>query len=210
MNLPSLNRTRVLLILLAFVVCNAMIVDVQNSTTYAQTASKRFYTPVITSPVPESEAPPCRWPQNYAGLVNLQYKWGNGLQTPGTPWRTAFENAASSWSSTNTKVLFSYSASGSITIHTYNLDDSKDGYAIPGCGGDGVPINYNVNANTFYSGNWSSNRRQALAGHELGHSSSIGHIATSTAISLMGTNPNPDVYYTPQPLDITFVNEIYR
>ncbi len=41
-----------------------------------------------------------------------------------------------------------------------------------------------------------SNKRRAQTGHELGHGVSLGHSLVSP--SLMGPNPNPEVYYTPQ------------
>jgi hypothetical protein len=64
-----------------------------------------------------------------------------------------------------------------------------------------------IEGNTFYGE--TTNGYHAYAGHETGHGQSIGHIANSGLIALMGYNPDIEVYFMPQPSDIDFVNQIY-
>jgi hypothetical protein len=64
-----------------------------------------------------------------------------------------------------------------------------------------------IEGNIFYD--HTTNGFRAYAGHETGHGQSIGHVADTGVIALMGTNPDVETYFTPQPVDIDFVNQIY-
>lgn len=166
-----------------------------------------IYLPVVINPVPEVDIPPCRWPHNVGNYTSISYKWGNNLQNPGTLWRNSFESAISDWSGVPTKLYFYYSNSGSTVFNTYSMQDGKGGYAAITCNGS-TTTGVNVFGNVYYdTGN--NNIRHAYAGHETGHAQSIGHISSSE-IALMGYNPDPSIYFTPQQIDIALVNQIYR
>jgi hypothetical protein len=159
--------------------------------------------------IAETERPPCRWAHTNGTTTYLSYKWGTNLQTPNTLYRNAFESSITDWNAVATKMLFSYSASGNITLSTYSVDDHAGGYAVPYCSGTATS-SYNVFANTFYENSSTTvNKRRALTGHELGHSVGIGHIPGRDFISLMGNNPDGNTYYTPQQSDIDFINQFY-
>lgn len=66
---------------------------------------------------------------------------------------------------------------------------------------------YDVFGNSYYTK--TINGYHATAGHETGHSQSIGHYSDPTVIALMGNNPDIEIYFTPQQADITFVNLVY-
>lgn len=167
-----------------------------------QNQDPKIYLRLILNKYPfELLAPGCRW-NNYS----IAYKWGPNLQTPGTSWRTAFEAAVVDWNILPAKFYFYYSSSGNVTFQTYSADDHYGGYAVPHCN-DKVTIGYDVYGNTYYS--HTVNIYHAYAGHETGHSQSIGHLADQSVIALMGYNPDPETYFTPQQSDIDFVNTIY-
>jgi hypothetical protein len=171
-----------------------------------QSQNYQIYLPIIMKPVPEYDVPPCRWPHTYGGYDARYYKWGNYLQTPGTAWRNAFESAIIDWNNAPTKLTFLYSINGSIMINLYYQQDGLGGYAVPLCGETNT-IGYYVFGNGLTdTGN--PNIRHSTAGHELGHSLGIGHIS-GYDIALMGYNPDPNIYYTPQPIDIALVNQVY-
>lgn len=167
----------------------------------------RIYLPLVIKSVPEVDIPPCRWPHNVGTYTGISYKWGNRLQTPGTLWRIAFESAISDWSGAPTKLYFYYSSSGTTIFNTYSMQDGRGGYASIACSGS-TTTGVSVFGNVYYDpGN--NNIRHAYAGHETGHAQSIGHIACCE-IALMGNNPDPNIYFTPQQIDIALVNQIYR
>ncbi len=161
-------------------------------------------------PIKESGAPTCRWQRNYGSNdISIFYKWGSNLQTPGGDWRIAFESGISDWNNTHTQISFYEHIWGNVILNTYTLNDGLGGYAVPHCNGT-VTTGYDVYGNQYtdQSYGWTTNMRHAYAGHETGHSQSIGHIVSS-AIALMGNNPDNNVYFTPQPIDINFVKQIY-
>jgi hypothetical protein len=175
------------------------------STLAVQNQDPKIYLPIVFNKYPfELDAPPCRW-NNYS----IAYKWGSNLQTPGSSWRTAFESAVVDWNVIPTKFYFYYSASGNITMDTYyDQFDGLGGKTIINCDmNTKVTIACDVLGNIYYS--HTVNVYHSLAGHETGHSQSIGHVADQSVIALMGHNPNPEIYYTPQQADIDFVNTIY-
>jgi hypothetical protein len=79
--------------------------------------------------------------------------------------------------------------------------------ATPYCNG-AETSSYLIEGNSFYT-YFSSNQYHAYAGHETGHGLSLGGIANQGLIALMGYNPDGNIYFTPQPPDIVFVNQIY-
>lgn len=110
------------------------------------------------------------------------------------------------WNGAPTKIYFSYSGAGTITINTYDADDGLSGFAQGYCNGSAT-VGYNVFGNIHYEP-MSENQRHAIAGHETGHSQALGHVS-GNVITLMGYNPDPNSYYTPQQPDIDLVNMVY-
>jgi hypothetical protein len=159
--------------------------------------------------VTETDAPPCRWPHTSGSNTYLYYKWGSGLQTPGSLWRNAFETAIYDWAVAPTRVYWNYSSGGSITIQTYWAQDGWSGKAIVYCSGS-TTVGYDVYGNVYYDVqlNYTVNQRHAVAGHETGHGQSLGHISGSTP-ALLGYNPDPNTYYSPQQPDIDLTNQVY-
>jgi hypothetical protein len=87
------------------------------------------------------------------------------------------------------------------------MQDGRVGYASIACSGS-TTVGVNVFGNVYYDpGN--NNMRHAYAGNETGHAQSIGHIACCE-IALLGNNPDPSIYFTPQQIDIALINQVYR
>lgn len=166
----------------------------------------QLYLPHMANSVTEIDIPACRWPHAPGTYTNLNYRWGSNLQNPGTAWRNAFEAGTSDWNNTIIKFYFVYSGTGSVIFNTYSADDNRAGYTNIACDGSNT-TGAQVFGNVFNDpGN--NNARRAIAGHETGHSISIGHIV-SNYIALMGNNPDPTIYFIPQPIDVALVNQIY-
>jgi hypothetical protein len=167
------------------------------------------YMPAVKSRIiAETEATPCRWAHTTGSTTNIYYKWGSNLQVPGTTYRNAYETSVVDWNAVAIKLRFSYSNSGSITFNSFNAPGGAPGQATPSCSGT-FTVGYLVELNTANPAS-PGNPLRALAGHEVGHSLSIGHIPGRDFISLMGYNPDVNVYYTPQQSDIDFVNQYYQ
>jgi len=130
------------------------------------------------------------------------------MQTPGTPWRVAYEATISDWHWASTYIYFSYSSTGPVKFDIYyDPNDDDAGHAAITCYGS-TTTKVDVSSNTFHDPG-SNNIRRAYAGHETGHSQSINHIAQEEGIVLMGFNPNPGIYYIPQLTDTSLVNQVY-
>ncbi|MBU1662124.1 MAG: hypothetical protein KKD28_11710 [Chloroflexi bacterium] len=170
-----------------------------------QNQNHHIYLPVVMNNfLTEVDIPPCRWHHNIGSYTWISYKWGRNLWKPGV-WRSAFEAAISDWNGVSTKIYFYSSSSGPTTFNTYSADDGYGGYAQPFCSGT-TTVKYEVWGNSYYS--HTTNEYHAYAGHETGHGQSIGHLSGSM-IALMGFNPDPNIYYTPQQPDIDLVDQIY-
>lgn len=213
----SLHR---LLLLLAGLVGLTAVVIYPIRALYSQ--SSNGYMPAVKARIiAETQVPLCRWLHTNGTIDTRNYKWGSNLQTPGTLYRTAFESSLADWNAVSTKIRFAYSASGNVTLNTYSLQDGHGGKAQPYC----ILLfttGYDVLANIFYeNSSTTANMRRQVTGHELGHSIGIGHIGVGNEpvpnkiiskdfIALMGYyNPDWNVYYSPQPVDIDFVNQFY-
>jgi hypothetical protein len=200
--------TALLISLLTFSIASPVI-GKSLTTSSSQTQTYKVYVPIITRNVvviPEEFAPPCRWSRTPGGFIAIPYKWGGNLQNPGTSWRIAFEAAIIDWYELPTKVYYYYSEAGPTTFNTYSAQDTWGGKSTAYCIGTDTSW-YLIEGNIFYD--QTINGFHAYAGHETGHGQSIGHVADTGVIALMGTNPDPEIYFTPQPIDIDFVNQIY-
>lgn len=164
------------------------------------------YLPLVYKSVPETDSPQCRWNHTPGEWTSIFYKWGSNLQLPGSLYRNAFEASIADWSYLPTKIFFYFSSDGTTIIDTYSMQDNQSGYANITCIGSKTK-NIKVYGNLFYEP-FNDNIRRAYTGHEIGHAQSIGHIL-SDEISLMGHNPDPNIYFTPQQIDIDLIVHIY-
>ena len=172
-----------------------------------QGQTNQVYLPFIVRGIREIDVT-CRWSHQPATTTYVTYKWGDRLQTPGTLYRNAFQSSVSDWNSNSTRMRLSYSSAGNIELNTYSSQDGRAGITYLYCDGQSL-TNAEVLANIYYESGRTNNSRRALTGHELGHGLGLGHIPEEEGIALMGYNPDPNVYYTPQNLDIGLMNQVY-
>lgn len=160
--------------------------------------------------VVETDAPGCRWPHALGTVTVVSFSWGTSLQTPGLPWRIAFESAVADWNSSPTKMLFIYSPDGAVRFNTYSAQDGLGGISYPYCGSANNTFGYSVWGNLYYDSlySYSTATRLSTTSHEAGHSLSLGHIS-DVKIALLGYNPDTNIYYRPQPLDVILTNQVY-
>ena len=120
-----------------------------------------------------------------------------------------FTSSLSDWNFVASKIEYSWDSSGTVIINV-DYDDSENAPAgwTYWTFSSGTLIDAEVYMNTLIT-YYSANGKRSVACHELGHGLSLGHILTPD-IALMGFNPNIDVYYLPQPIDISLVNGIYK
>lgn len=135
--------------------------------------------------------PLCRWPYTVGVRKWLYYKWGNWVDTE---WKAAYNASVVDWNTATDRVGYGYSTGATNTFNMYYSADGRGGYAVWYCSGSTM-TKTGAWVNDYYDpGN--SNIRQSRTGHKLGHGVSLGHSTVSP--SLMGPNPDPNVYYTPQ------------
>lgn len=165
---------------------------------------------VLAQGVNEYDIPPCRWGKSPGQIRNLSYKWGPNLAPfPNAFWRIAFQASVSDWNNTSTPFwLYETSSGEKINLDIYYQVGGYAGYAQPTCSGSTTTY-YIVRGNSYnYTGSGNYNRRRSVTGHELGHGHSVGHI-NSSQIALLGYNPDINVYYTPQSLDVQLIQQVY-
>lgn len=172
-----------------------------------QGQTNHVYLPLIVRGIREIDVA-CRWAHQPAITTYVTYKWGDRLQTPGTLYRNAFQSSVTDWNSTSTKMRLSYSSSGNVEFNTYSSQDGRAGVTYRYCDGQ-LLTSAEVLANIYYESGRTTNSRRALTGHEMGHGLGLGHIPEDEGIALMGYNPDPNIYYVPQNLDIGLMNQVY-
>lgn len=196
--MQRLTYIRLLLFVLAFIVAFITIFHLKPN-------------PVSAQSVSEYDVPSCRWGKSPGQIRYLSYKWGPILAPyPNAFWRIAFQSSISDWNSTSTPFWLyeTSSSSASLDLDIYYQVGGNAGYAQPTCSGS-TTTHYIVRGNSYYyTGSSNYNLRRSLTGHELGHSHSVGHISSSQ-IALLGYNPDPNVYYTPQSLDVQLIQQVY-
>lgn len=140
--------------------------------------------------------------------IPISYKWGSNLQTPGTVCRNGFENAISSWNSSQSKLSYFYYSTSSNVLNTeYVNDDLHYGYCYISYELLSGRIYYfEADINALNSHISETNVAQSAACHELGHSLGLDH---STYTSIMNTERTRSVIYTPQIDDINGINAGY-
>lgn len=145
--------------------------------------------------------------------MNLGYSWyGQELSGPNNPYRQSLVRSINRWNSSLIPFYFSENSSGQIILTTYSLNDGYGGITEGSCSttSPSYRVQARVRINTFqgtYS--YSQNQIDANSAHELGHSMSIGHIATTTEPTILEYNPNTNLYYSPQRIDIALINQVY-
>jgi len=168
-------------------------------------------TPVSAQGVNEYDIPPCRWSKSPGQIKYLSYNWGPNLAPyPNALWRIAFQSSVSDWNNTSTPFWLYETSSSSpkLDLDIYWQGGGSAGFAQPTCSGS-TTTHYAVRGNAvYYTGSSNYNRRRSVTGHELGHGHSVGHI-DSTQIALLGYNPDPNVYYTPQSIDVQLIQQVY-
>lgn len=157
--------------------------------------------------VSEGDPLPCgRWPYASGGTFVVSYAWGNRLQDPGTSWRSAFEAAVNDWNAVSGYIKYG-AGGGRAAFNTYSAQDGRAGVTNWTCQ-SGQMTYAEVLGNVAYA--QSGNTYHAIAGHEAGHGLALGHITDPPpTISLMGYNPDANLYYTPQPPDVQLLNQVY-
>ncbi|MGQ9684123.1 MAG: hypothetical protein ACUVX9_16455 [Anaerolineae bacterium] len=150
-----------------------------------------------------SSWPYCRWYYG-GGPFSIYYHWGSNLQTPGSWWRVAFEQAVADWNSQPIKPSLIYHEQGAVRLNTYWAEDESAGRTSCTC--QGGYTSACTSEGNIYHDPGSPDQYRAVAGHELGHSLSVSHISDQIIV-LLGYNPDNSRYYVPQNGDRFYVNQ---
>lgn len=146
----------------------------------------------------------CHW--NNTTPLNVLYKFGANLQTPGTQWRIAFDNGVSNWNVANIKPSFLYDVNNSRnTLDTYTAADGYWGYTWRYCNPLYYLDRFDAKGNVNYYPN--DQERDEVASHELGHGLGFGHSTVSPAV--MNVNGPYGTWGIPQPDDVNGANAMY-
>lgn len=146
----------------------------------------------------------CHW--NNTTPLNVLYKYGANLQTPGTAWRIAFNNGVYNWNVANIKPAFLYDASNSRnTVDTYTAADGYWGYTWWYCNVLYYLDRFDAKGNVNYNPN--DQQRDEVASHELGHGLGFGHSTVSPAV--MNVSGPYGTWGVPQQDDVNGANAMY-
>jgi len=160
---------------------------------------------LVVLAVTEYDTPSCRWARQPDGTLSVSWNYGTYIQSY-PAWKTAFQQSAADWDNALTKLRLYYTSDAFITCNAYYEQSSAAGRGWVSCCSGSACAGY-AEANVYSTGSYTTNMRRSLSGHELGHALALGHIYEGP--SLMGSNPDPETYYTPQSLDVQFFNQVY-
>jgi hypothetical protein len=136
--------------------------------------------------------PPCYW--SYTSGQRKTLYWQYGSSNIFDEWRQAYSASLIDWTNATNRVGFTWSSSASNKLYMYVSIDGRGGYTIWSCSGS-IMVKFDADVNDYYDPG-TANTRRSITGHELGHGVSLGHSYFGPA--LMGDNPDPETYYTPQ------------
>lgn len=141
----------------------------------------------------------CRWPSASISYAN-QASGASG---------TAFANGASSWSSRTQVSLYSSGSSNFFFIRNNLGGNGYDGYTNWDCGASGT-FRSTASLNGHYTDSFSSQRRQAVAAHEIGHGIGLEHSGSNALMYTSASQfySNTGKYY-PVTDDINGINARY-
>lgn len=153
----------------------------------------------------------CYWPTIQQGTA---FGWHD--EATGVGARTAWEHSIADWNYTPTKIYFSGDGYG---ITTYNDNEGNTGYdgiSRRTCNSNNTFRDVTSNLNSYYTNNYSAQKRESVSTHELGHAVSLGHengtnSPCPVAIMYFATGLRFDTCgeFRPHPDDITGINSIY-
>jgi hypothetical protein len=159
----------------------------------------------------------CRRAKSANGLVYVYYSYGVGLSgVPGAAgYVSAYDNAAANWDVTPTPVHLHYSSTGSVSTNTvYDRYNGNWGWmnSWPYCTAPGIMTGAQTWINRYIKerDNWSWQRTQQVAAHELGHALGMAQIVDARDAVMCAGLPDPLPHnYLPRDPDIELLNQIY-
>lgn len=135
------------------------------------------------------------------------YKWGDRLDSGESLLKTAWKEAISDWERVQSKVDFSYNSESNSVLNSWY----ESGSSILGRMTTYRTLNYVSEfigeLNAGHPKITETNYARSTANHELGHAMGLDHTSNG---SIMDSNRDRSVVYTPQKDDINGINAIYK
>ena len=141
----------------------------------------------LASAYNDRDNPGCTWDQG-DGELDLDYRFGSTVANPSN-WRTAWIAGTEVWedSGAETSIDWTEDAYAPNTFNQYNMADLKEGFSSRWCTGDDMSSSDNW-GNVYYDTQHShtADERKAIAAHEVGHASALGHSYTEDSLMEYG------------------------
>ena len=166
-------------------------------------------------PYYETDVPPCRWSgaSSSGTTKELQYVIDGSVPSG---WHFGVAVIKSDWNNTSVPFNFTNIASGlpgwKMKLQAGYYGQNTNSNTWYSCAGGNVHDNPVISINRSLSAVESNyNYRRGHIGHEFGHSMVFGHISTAgqPLTTLMGYNPDPYQYVTPQSGDQQTIRSAY-